>query len=75
MPLAQAIAELASVTQTVVVGQPSDVRVSLQWRGQGKAAAWHALLAGDSGYALACGLPESAANCRVWLAANPAAPQ
>ena len=69
-PLGQASAELAGVTQTTVVGQPADARVSLQWRGTSPTAAWQALLAGESGHALACDLPETATHCRVWLAAN-----
>ena len=69
-PLGQAIAQLAGATQTTVVGQPGDARVSLQWRGTSSTAAWQALLAGEAGYALACDLPETTTNCRVWLAAN-----
>jgi len=70
MPLAEAIAELAAATRTAVIGQPSDTRISLEWRGRDRSAAWLALLAGESGYALACDLPETTTSCRLWLTAN-----
>lgn len=71
-PLDAAVAQLATLTGTVVVagGAPLAPRVSLEWRGARVADAWHALLADQAGYALACDLPHSTIACRVWLAAG-----
>jgi hypothetical protein len=72
-PMADAVKQLASITGSLVVGQPTDARINLQWRGTSTAAAWQALLGDEAGYALACDLPETATRCRVWLANSQAA--
>src|SRR4029453_17072428 len=69
MPLDEAVARLAVLTHTAVIGTtPSNAAATLSWRGPRAGAAWGGVLAGDADHVLACDLPDERAVCRVWPA-------